>query len=41
MLAEPYPPIVIRTVRAFAWTALALGFSIVVWIIYAMLFVYR
>jgi len=40
-LAEAYPPIVIKTVRAFAWTALALGFGIVVWIIYAMLFVYR
>jgi thiosulfate reductase cytochrome b subunit len=40
-LVEPYPAIVVRTVRAFAWTALALGFSIVVWIIYAMLFAYR
>jgi cytochrome b subunit of formate dehydrogenase len=40
-LVDPYPPIVIRTIRAFAWTALGLGFSIVVWIIYAMLFAYR
>ncbi len=40
-LVEPYPPIVIRTIRAFGWTALALGFCIVVWIIYAMLFAYR
>jgi cytochrome b subunit of formate dehydrogenase len=40
-LVEPYPPIVIRTIRAFAWTALGLGFGIVVWIIYAMLFAYR
>jgi len=40
-LVEPYPPIVIRAVRIFAWTALAIGFSIVVWIIYAMLFAYR
>jgi cytochrome b subunit of formate dehydrogenase len=40
-LVEPYPPIVIRSVRIFAWTALAIGFSIVVWIIYAMLFAYR
>ena len=40
-LVEPYPPIVIRTIRAFAWTALWLGFGIVVWIIYAMLFAYR
>jgi cytochrome b subunit of formate dehydrogenase len=40
-LVEPYPSIVIKGVRAFAWTALAVGFSIVVWIIYAMLFAYR
>lgn len=40
-LVEPYPSIVVRTLRAFAWTALALGLSIVVWIIFAMLFVYR
>ncbi len=40
-LVEPYQPIVIRTIRAFAWAALATGFSIVVWIIYAMLFAYR
>ncbi|MBI3578332.1 MAG: cytochrome b/b6 domain-containing protein [Ignavibacteriales bacterium] len=40
-LVEPYPPIVIKTVKAFGWTALAIGFSIVVWIIYAMVFAYR
>jgi hypothetical protein len=40
-LVEPYPPIVIRAIRAFAWTALGLGFCIVVWIIYAMLFAYQ
>jgi len=40
-LMEPYPPIVVRTVRAFARTALTVGFGIVVWIIYAMLFAYR
>ncbi len=40
-LVEPYQPIVLSTVRAFAWTALALGLSIVVWIIYAMAFAYR
>jgi cytochrome b subunit of formate dehydrogenase len=40
-LVDPYPPIVIRTIRAFGWTALWLGFAIVVWIIYAMLFAYR
>ncbi len=40
-LDVPYPAIVIRAIRAFAWTALAVGFSIVLWIIYAMLFAYR
>ena len=40
-LAEPYPPIVIRTIRAFGWVALGTGFSIVIWIIYAMLFAYK
>jgi len=40
-LAEPHPAIVVKTIRAFAWTALAVGFCIVVWIIYAMLFAYR
>ena len=40
-LAEPYPEIVIRAIRIFAWTALAIGFSIILWIIYAMLFAYR
>jgi cytochrome b subunit of formate dehydrogenase len=40
-LAEPYQPIVIRAIRVFAWIALGIGFSIVVWIIYAMVFAYR
>jgi len=40
-LEEPYPPIVTRTIRAFAWVALGLGFSIVLWIIYAVLFAYQ
>jgi len=40
-LVEPYPPIVLRAVRVFGWTALSLGFLITVWIIYAMLFAYR
>jgi cytochrome b subunit of formate dehydrogenase len=40
-LVEPYPSILLRGVRAFGWLALATGFSIVVWIIYAMLFAYR
>ncbi len=40
-LVEPYPPIVIRAIRLFGWTALSIGFSIVIWIIYAMLFAYQ
>ena len=40
-LAEPHPAVVIKTIRVFAWCALAAGFSIVVWIIYAMIFAYR
>jgi len=37
----PYPPIVIRAIRAFAWGALAVGFSIILCIIYAMVCAYR
>ena len=40
-LVEPYPEIVVRGLRGFAWTALGLGFSMVVWILYAMVFAYR
>jgi len=40
-LVVPYPPIVIRTIRAFAWTALAVGFGMVIWIVYAMVFAYQ
>jgi cytochrome b subunit of formate dehydrogenase len=40
-MVEPYPPIVIKAIRVFGWTALTIGFSIVVWILYAMLFAYR
>ncbi|MHB1688749.1 MAG: formate dehydrogenase subunit gamma [Ignavibacteriaceae bacterium] len=40
-LVEPYPPIVIRAIKVFGWIALSFGFSIVVWIIYAMIFAYR
>jgi cytochrome b subunit of formate dehydrogenase len=40
-LVDPYPPIVIRTVRLFGYSALVLGLAIVLWIIYAMLFAYR
>jgi len=40
-MEEPQPEIVVRTIRFFAWIALSIGFSIVIWIIYAMLFAYR
>jgi cytochrome b subunit of formate dehydrogenase len=40
-LVEPYQPVVIRTIRAFAWSALGLGTFMVLWIIYAMIFAYR
>jgi len=40
-LVEPYPQIVIRSVRIFGRTALTIGFCMVVWIIYAMVFTYR
>jgi len=40
-LVEPYPPIVIRAVRAFGFTAVTIGFLVVLGIIYAMLFAYR
>jgi cytochrome b subunit of formate dehydrogenase len=40
-MEQAYPPIVIRAIRFFAWVALAVGFSIVLWILYAMLFAYR
>jgi cytochrome b subunit of formate dehydrogenase len=40
-MEEAYPAIVTRTIRAFAWVALGLGFSIVLWIVYAVLFAYR
>ena len=39
-LVPAYQPIVIRTIRAFAWTALAMGTIIVLLIIYAMVFSY-
>lgn len=40
-LEEPQPAIVVKTIRMFAWIALGTGFSVVVWILYAMLFAYR
>ena len=41
LMADPYPPIVLRAVKVFAWMALSLGFILVVMIIYAMVFAYR
>lgn len=40
-LVEAYQPIVIRGIKIFGFTALSLGFFIVIWIIYAMIFSYR
>lgn len=40
-LVEPYQPIVVKAIKVFGWTALAIGLSMVLWIIYAMIFVYR
>lgn len=40
-IVEPYQPIVIKAIKVFGWTALSIGLSMVLWIIYAMLFVYR
>jgi cytochrome b subunit of formate dehydrogenase len=40
-IVEQYPPIVIKGIKIFGWTALSIGFSIVIWIIYAMIFAYR
>jgi cytochrome b subunit of formate dehydrogenase len=40
-LVEQYPPIVLKGIKIFGWTALTIGFSIVIWIIYAMIFAYR
>jgi cytochrome b subunit of formate dehydrogenase len=40
-LVEPLPEIVVKTYKVFAWSALFIGISIVLWIIYAMIFVYR
>jgi cytochrome b subunit of formate dehydrogenase len=40
-LEEPYPLIVIKVIRIFGWAALGIGFGIVIWIIYAMVFAYR
>jgi cytochrome b subunit of formate dehydrogenase len=40
-LVDPYPEIVIRAIHVFGWTVLIIGFSMVIWIIYAMVFAYQ
>ncbi len=40
-LTEPQPEVHMKLIRVFAWIALSLGFSIVIGIIYAMIFAYR
>lgn len=40
-LVDPQPAVVVKTIRVFAWIALLIGFSVIVWIIYAMVFAYR
>jgi cytochrome b subunit of formate dehydrogenase len=40
-LVEPYPEIVVRVIRIFGWTALSIGVSMIVLIIYAMVFAYQ
>lgn len=40
-LVDKTPDVVIRMIRVFAWTALLIGFSIIIWIIYAMIFAYK
>jgi len=40
-LEQPQPEIVVKAIRFFAWIALTIGFGVVIWIIYAMLFAYR
>lgn len=40
-MEPPHQDVVVKVIRGFAWTALTLGFSIIVAIIYAMVFAYR
>jgi cytochrome b subunit of formate dehydrogenase len=40
-LVEAYPPIVMRAIRFFGWTAVALGLGMVGLIVYAMVFAYQ
>jgi cytochrome b subunit of formate dehydrogenase len=38
---ENLPPHRMKAAKIFAWTALALGFFVILWIVYAMLFAYK
>ena len=38
---DPLPSSKMRIVKIFAWTALSIGFFIILWIIYAMIFAYK
>lgn len=38
---EPLPEHKMKAIKIFAWTALSIGFFIILWIIYAMIFAYR
>ena len=40
-LVDPMPPEMVRVIKIFAWIALIVGMSLVVGIIYAMIFVYK
>jgi hypothetical protein len=40
-LVDKTPAVVIRVIRIFAWSVLLIGFSIIIWIIYAMIFAYK
>lgn len=40
-LVEPYPAIVTRGVKISGWIVLIIEFSIIIWIIYAMVFAYK
>jgi len=40
-LADPLPEHKVKVITFFAWVALAIGISLIVGIIYAMIFVYK
>lgn len=40
-IVEPYPELVEKVIRIFGWIALSIGFFMVIWIIYAMVFAYK